>query len=119
MVHWKLTYNTKVSYELLLSVDVSHEVHEGQEIVKILLRTVGAEEIDVNIEPFEETTHKMVTLEVKEGEIMLAPEKVRSGRILVLHVFSSFLTRVHCRRSLLSAARPNVHDHEGRGLLRR
>ena len=75
--------------------------------------------MDVNVEPFEQTTHKTVTLEVKKGEIVLAPEKVRSGRILVLHVFSSFLTRVYCRRSLLSAARPNVHDHEGRGGFRR
>ena len=46
-----------------MSVEVSHEVHEGQEIVKISLRTVGEEEIDVNVEPFEETTNKTVTLE--------------------------------------------------------
>lgn len=99
MVHWKLTYDTKVSYELLLGVEVSHEVHEGQEIVKISLRTVGIEEIDMNVEPFEETTHKMVILEVKKGEIVLAAEKVRSGRLQWEHVFSSFLTRVPCRRS--------------------
>ena len=94
-------------------------MHEGQEIVKISLRTVGEDEIDVNVEPFEQTTHKMVTLEVKKGEIVLAPEKVRGGRFLVLYVFSSFLTRSPHRRSLLSAARPNVHDHDSGGLLRR
>ena len=37
--------------------------------------------MDVNVEPFEETTDKTVTLEVKKGEIVLAPEKVRSGRL--------------------------------------
>ena len=77
----QLVLDTKVSYELLLCVEVSHEVHEGQEIVKISLRTVGEDEIDVNVEPFEQTTDKMVTLEVKKGEIVLAPEKVRSGRL--------------------------------------
>ena len=72
-------YDTKVSYELLLGVEVSHELHEGQEIIKISLRTVGKEEMDVNVEPFEETTDKTVALEVKKGEIVLAPEKVRRG----------------------------------------
>ena len=71
MVHWKLMYDTKVSYELLLGVEVLHEMHKGQEIVKISLRTVSEDEIDVNVEPFEETTDKTVTLEVKKGEIML------------------------------------------------
>ena len=79
MVHWKLVQDTKLSYELLLSVKVSHEVHEGQEILKISLRTVGEEEIGVNVEPFEDTTDKTVSLEVKKGEIVLAPEKVRRG----------------------------------------
>ena len=78
MVHWKLVQDTKVSYDLLLSVEVTHEVREGQEIVKISLRTVDADEIDVKVEPFEETTDKIVTLELKKGEIVLAPEKVRS-----------------------------------------
>ena len=77
----QLVLDTKVSFELLLRVEVSHEVHEGQEIVKISLRTVGEDEIDVNVEPFEQTTDKTVTLEVKKGEIVLAPEKVRSGQL--------------------------------------
>ena len=81
MVHWKLTYDTKVSYEFLLGVEVTHEVHDGQETIKISMSTVGEDEIDVSVEPFEETTDKMVTLEVKKGEIVLAPEKVRSGRL--------------------------------------
>ena len=64
-----------------MRVEVSHEVHEGQEIVKISLRTVGEDEIDLNVEPFEQTTDKTVTLEVMKGEIVLAPEKVRSGQL--------------------------------------
>ena len=81
MVHWKLMYDTKVSYELLLRVEVSRKVHEGQEIVKISLRTVGEEEMGVIVDPFEDTTDKTVTLEVKKGEIMLAAEEVRSDRL--------------------------------------
>ena len=81
MVHWKLTYDTKVAFECLLGVEVTHEVHDGQETIKISMSTVGEDEIDVSVEPFEETTDKMVTLEVKKGEIVLAPEKVRSGRL--------------------------------------
>ena len=81
MVHWKLTYDTKVAFEYLLGVEVTHEVHDGQEVIKISMSTVGEDEIDVSVEPFEETTDKMVTLEVKKGEIVLAPEKVRSGRL--------------------------------------
>ena len=81
MVHWKLTYDTKVSYEFLLRLEVSPEADKGQEIIKISMSTVGEDEIDVSVEPFEETTEKMVTLEVKKGEIVLAPEKVRSGRL--------------------------------------
>ena len=64
-------YDTKVSYELLLGVEVLHEMHKGQEIVKISLMTVDKDEIGINVEPFEETTDKTVTLEVKKGEIML------------------------------------------------
>ena len=45
-----------------MSVEALHEVHEGQEIVKISLRTVSKDEVDVKVEPFEETTDKMVTL---------------------------------------------------------
>ena len=65
----------------MLSIEVSHEVHEGQKIVKISMNTVSEDEIDVNVVPFEETTDKTVSLEVKKGEIVLAPEKVRSGRL--------------------------------------
>ena len=43
-------------------------MHEGQKIVKISLRTVGEEEMDVNVaESFEDTTDKTVTLE-EEGD---------------------------------------------------
>ena len=79
MVHWKLAQDTKVSYELLLSVEATHEVRKGQKIVKVSMRTVDKYDIDANVEPFQENTDKTVTLKVPKGEVVLAPEKVKSG----------------------------------------
>ena len=75
IVHWKFQQDNKVSYELLLGLRVVREVHVGEEILKIYMDTVDEIEVFVNIEPFEETSEKVITLEVHKGEIVLAPEK--------------------------------------------
>ena len=118
VVHWKLAQDTKVSFDLVLSVEATHEVHEGQEIIKILLRTVREAEIDVKVKPFEETTSKTVALELEKGRFVLSPEKVRSGPPKQGSArFCNFSPAPHPHHH--PAARPNVHDDEREGLVRR
>ena len=93
MVHWKLVQDTKVSFELLLSVKAVHEVREEHKIVTLFAKTVGEDEINMNVEPFEETTDKIISLEVEKGEVVLAPEKVRRHLVkLAVRAFVIFLT---------------------------
>ena len=75
VVHWKLIQDSRVSFDLLLSLDVKLEYVEGQEIINISLMTVSQDEIGVAVNPFEEVTDKTHILKVRKGDIVLAPEE--------------------------------------------
>ena len=108
IVHWKLQPDDRVSFELLLSLRVVHEMHENEEIIKIDINSVKESDIDSNIEPFEDTTEKIIMLEVHKGEIILAPGKVKRLRL-------SLIPDSECSSLILYEHRfavwPDPYDH--------
>lgn len=77
VVHWRLQQSDKVSYEFLMILEEVREVHGDQKIIKIYIDSVDKPDVDVKLDKKKTSTHKAIWLEVRKGEIVLAPEKVR------------------------------------------
>ena len=75
MHHWLYHINSSVAVELLLKLHVAHKVVDGEKIYTLCVETVRKGDLDVHVEPFHESSSEVLTLELSNGEITLAPEK--------------------------------------------